>query len=101
MNSPCATPFLGPILRVNPRKLITSFRHMKQNNYRYERLVGLFLKSVLNRIESNLKIRCLSIALGLLVLCPPTLGEVVGYFKFDTFPGDNAYFTDDTGKGLR
>lgn len=32
---------------------------------------------------------------------PTALGDVVGYFKLDTFPGDNAVFTDDTGKGLR
>jgi len=27
--------------------------------------------------------------------------DVVGYFKFDNFPGDNGAFTDDAGKGLR
>jgi Concanavalin A-like lectin/glucanases superfamily len=27
--------------------------------------------------------------------------DVAGYFKFDTFPGDRANFTDDAGKGLR
>ena len=31
---------------------------------------------------------------------PPAV-DVGGYFKFDNFPGDNANFTDDSGKGLR
>ena len=40
-------------------------------------------------------------ALGLVFLTSTALGDVAGYFKFDDFPGDNADFTDDTGRGLR
>ena len=40
-------------------------------------------------------------ALGLALLTATAFADVVGYFKFDNFPGGNANFTDDAGKGLR
>ncbi|MBI4660522.1 MAG: LamG domain-containing protein [Verrucomicrobia bacterium] len=47
------------------------------------------------------KMVCFGFALGFAFLAASASADVVGYFKFDNFPGDNAYFTDDTGKGLR
>lgn len=47
------------------------------------------------------KVSCLGFALGVALLTATAFAEVVGYFKFDNFPGDNANFTDDAGKGLR
>ena len=47
------------------------------------------------------KAMCFGLALGPAVLTTTVFAEVVGYFKFDNFPGDNANFTDDAGKGLR
>ena len=44
---------------------------------------------------------CLGFVFVLLFLTRPALGDVVGYFKFDTFPDDNGAFTDDAGKGLQ
>ena len=41
------------------------------------------------------------LSFGLAFLTPAATADVVGYFKFDDFPGDNANFTDDAGKGLR
>ena len=41
------------------------------------------------------------LSFGLAFLTPAATADVVGYFKFDTFPGDNANFADDTGKGLQ
>jgi len=40
-------------------------------------------------------------ALGLAFLTATAFADVVGYFKFDNFHGDNANFTDDAGMGLR
>lgn len=53
--------------------------------------------------KSSVRVRkaCLGLAVGLVFLAGTARGDVAGYFKFDTFPGDNADFTDDTGKGLR
>jgi hypothetical protein len=45
---------------------------------------------------------CWAVVLSVMFLSTGrTWAEVVGYFKFDNFPGDNTDFTDDTGKGLR
>jgi Concanavalin A-like lectin/glucanases superfamily len=49
----------------------------------------------------SLNVRCCGLALGLAFLTATAGAEVAGYFKLDTFPGDNANFTDDTGKGLQ
>ena len=43
----------------------------------------------------------LGCALGLALLTASAFADVVGYFKFDNFSGDNGAFTDDAGKGLR
>ncbi|MCI0534280.1 MAG: LamG domain-containing protein [Verrucomicrobiales bacterium] len=40
-------------------------------------------------------------ALGIALLTATAFADVVGYFKFDNFPGDNGAFADDAGKGLR
>src|SRR5688572_30909306 len=48
---------------------------------------------------AHLRLACL--AFGLLFLTGPAFGDVVGYFKFDSFPGDNGVFADDAGKGLQ
>lgn len=49
---------------------------------------------------ANLRLACLALGFALL-LTGPAFGDVVGYFKFDAFPGDNGAFTDDAGKGLQ
>lgn len=40
------------------------------------------------------------IALGLVSMTSTAYGDLVGYFKFDDFPGNGATFTDDSGMGL-
>ena len=50
---------------------------------------------------SLLKTLCLGFALGLAFLTTTASADVAAYFKLDTFPGDRANFTDDSGKGLR
>ena len=50
---------------------------------------------------SFLKTMCSGFALGLAFLTATAFADVVGYFKFDNFSGDNGAFTDDAGKGLR
>jgi len=47
-----------------------------------------------------LKTMCCVFALGLAFLTATAFADVAGYFKFDTFPGGNNAFTDDSGKGL-
>ena len=49
---------------------------------------------------SNVRLACQAFVFALLFLTRPAFGDVVGYFKFDTFPADNGVFTDDAGKGL-
>src|SRR6185369_5320777 len=49
----------------------------------------------------SLKVICFGFALGLAFLSTTAFADVAGFFKFDNFPGDNANFTDDSGKGLR
>src|SRR6185369_1015256 len=49
----------------------------------------------------SLKVICFGFALGLAFLSTTAFADVAGFFKFDNFPGDNANFTDDAGKGLR
>jgi hypothetical protein len=44
---------------------------------------------------------CFGFALGLTLLTATAFADVVGYFKFDNFPGGNAFFMDDAGKRLR
>lgn len=44
---------------------------------------------------------CLWLVLGFAFFAATAFADVAGYFKFDNFPGGNAYFTDDSGKGLR
>lgn len=44
---------------------------------------------------------CSVFTLAVTLLAGAARGETVGYFKFDNFPGGNAAFTDDSGKGLR
>ena len=43
----------------------------------------------------------LGLALGITFLAMTASADVVGYFKFDNFPGGNFNFTDDASKGLR
>ena len=38
--------------------------------------------------------------MGLGLFTGTASGDVVGYFKFDTFPGGGTTFTDDSGRGL-
>ena len=49
----------------------------------------------------NTRFQGLFFALALLLFSQGAFAEVVGYFKFDSFPNDNAHFTDDAGKGLQ
>src|SRR5688572_24081648 len=48
----------------------------------------------------NLRTKYLAFVFALFFLTRSVLGDVVGYFKFDTFPNDNGVFADDAGKGL-
>src|SRR6476661_3075275 len=52
-------------------------------------------------LGSLLKTMCFGFALGIAFLTATAFADVAGYFKFDTFPGGNDAFTDDSGKGLK
>jgi hypothetical protein len=72
---------------------------MKTNTPQTERSPSAqFRKSVFG---GRLQARRFGLALGLsFSLVMTAWADVAGYFKFDNFPGDNGYFTDDAGKGL-
>jgi len=75
---------------------------MKTRNFGFELCTQILSGIKGERIPyHHLRMVCLGFALGLVFLTGTALGDVVGYFKFDNFPGDNGAFTDDAGKGLR
>src|ERR1051325_10800316 len=70
---------------------------MKPIKLRSGLLTSLFSRSI---PVSCLRLASHAFVFALLFLTRPAFGDVVGYFKFDTFPGDNGVFADDAGKGL-
>lgn len=50
--------------------------------------------------KTRIKAVCLAFTVGFLFQTTTTFADVVGYFKFDTFPNDSVNFTDDANKGL-
>lgn len=74
---------------------------MKLKNDVFELFTRIFSGLVKDRIHYPYsRMGCFGVALSVIFLTGAAFGDVVGYFKFDTFPGGNASFTDDTGKGL-
>jgi len=75
---------------------------MKPKQSGSELLRSLFSEFIRRPIPVfDLRMASLGFVFVLLFLTRPALGDVVGYFKFDTFPDDNGAFTDDAGKGLQ
>jgi hypothetical protein len=76
--------------------------HMKPRNLVIELFIRVFSALITKPLSIvSFRTGCFGFALGLVFLTETASGEVVGYFKFDTFPGGNAVFTDDSGKGLQ
>lgn len=75
---------------MKPKKLAHKSHHRIFSRLKRERL-----------LPANLRMKCLGLTLGLVFLTGTARADTAGYFKFDTFPGGNANFSDDTGRGLR
>jgi hypothetical protein len=57
----------------------------------------LYRRKYMKRVTKVLGVFLL---MGLGLFTGTASGDVVGYFKFDTFPGGGTTFTDDSGRGL-